>query len=201
MARYNRDILVPYLQDICALHFAELEVCAKMFETQKKIIQLRHGKKIEPPLEPKYEEEWDWFSSLVAGAGIFLIFGSIVCLFGSFIGEVPMALGFVLFILSMPMGIFLWMITGAPVQKAKKYNATLLEQYQEKLRIYRKSMSEIEKKNEEARKEIPSLERRLTYLSNERKKITKLLEQSYGAGVLPTQYRDIYAAVYLESTP
>lgn len=201
MAKYDRELLVTYLQDICSLHYAELEVACKMFEIQKKIIQLKHGREIEQPEEPEYEQEWDLISGVIAGAGMFLMIGPIVVLLGGLLmddlNSGQLGLVIVEMIIGIPLGWFLWNMFGAPVKQAQKSNAELYEQYLEDLSLYKKEKNKIQQEDEAARGKIPELENQLNYYSCERKKIAHLLKQSYSAGVLPTQYRDVYAATYL----
>ena len=201
VAKYDRELLVPYLQDVCSLHYAELEVACKMFEIQKKIIQLKHGREIEPPQEPEYEEEWNLISGTIAGAGVFLMVGPVVALlWGLLLDEFRNGqLGLVIaeIILGIPLGWFLWHMFGTPVKQAQRNNAERYEQYLADLRVYKNEKIRLEKEDEIARGRIPALESRLAYYSSERQKISNLLKLSYGAGVLPTQYRDVYAATYL----
>ena len=199
MAKYDRSFLVPYLQDICALHMAELEVGVKMFEVQRKILQIQHGREIDPPLEPDFAEEWNWLSALIVGIGLFFAGGSVLALISTIFegtsDEIRLSIGLVIF--CVPFGVFLWRKFGTPVMEAKKYNEALIVQYNEDMRQYRIALSNVEKANEERRREIPRYEKRLNYYSQERRRIAKLLEECYSAGVIPTQYRDVYAAVYL----
>ncbi len=83
MSKINREFLVPYLQDVCALYMADLEICAKMFGTQKEILISQRGEEIEPPAKPKHEESLGGFGCLVSGIGLFLLIAPIVCLFAS----------------------------------------------------------------------------------------------------------------------
>ncbi len=49
MAKYNREFLVPYLEDVCALHITDYFLAYKLYETQRQIIVFQHGEEIEPP--------------------------------------------------------------------------------------------------------------------------------------------------------
>ena len=201
MAKYDREFLVPYLQDVCALHYAELEVACKMFETKKQILQIKQGRKIEPPEEPIYEEEGDFFDRLFAGAGVLLMVMTAILLISGLLmedvtrGELGLAIG--LAIIGIPLGWFLWHIFGAPMKEAQKNNKVLYEQYQDNMTLYLRKKNIIEQENEIERQKIPGLEEKVNVYSAERGKIKSILEKAYSAAVLPTQYRDIYAATYL----
>lgn len=95
MAKVNREFLVPYLEDVCALYMADLKICAKLFEVRKEILILQYGEGIEE------------------------------------------------------------------------------------------------------RKRVPNLEKKMARLSIERNKIAETLSKVYAANIIPSYYRDMYAAVYL----
>ena len=64
MAKINREFLVPYLQDVCALYMADLKVCAQIFGLQKEMIQRKRGEAIDPPEEPVYEKTFSFLGAL-----------------------------------------------------------------------------------------------------------------------------------------
>ncbi len=37
MAKYNREFLVPYLEDVCALHITDYFLAYKLYETQRQM--------------------------------------------------------------------------------------------------------------------------------------------------------------------
>lgn len=200
MAKYSREFLVPYLEDLCALHFAELEVCAKMFEIQREIIKLRHGRELEPPEQPDKIEAWDFFSVLCAIAGGFLMGASPIVLIAALLGQagtMPIGMGVFLTMVSFGMGFFIWRLFVAPAIEASKYNDEAQQAYFKEKVLYKETKEKMEREDEELRKRIPALEKKLNFYSDERKKISKVLENAYAANVLPLQYRDIYAAIYL----
>lgn len=202
MAKFNREFLVPYLEDVCALYMADLEVCAKMFGVQKEILVLQHGEEIEPPAEPDHEEE-DGFLSFLGGVGIFLMLFSGLALAVWVLtpeegrGSMPFAFLFVMVVFLFLIGVFLWKFIGGPEREVRKYNEELDRQYEEAVRQYRIEKRKISDRNEEARKKIPDLEKQMGNLTNERKKIAKTLNAVYAANIIPSHYRDMYAAVYL----
>lgn len=200
MARYNREFLVPYLQDVCALHLAEMEVVHKMFEIQRNILDLKHGREINPPSKPDKEEAWGCFSVLCALAGGFEICAAPIVLIGSLtgnLGSMSVGAGFFLAIVGLITGVVIWRIFVTPAIQISKENDEKDQKFLENMAEYRKKKAVIQQEDEELRKQIPTLENELAYYSNERKKISILLKKAYGVNVLPTQYRDVYAAVYL----
>ena len=199
MAKYDRSFLVPYLQDICALHMAELEVGAKMFEVQRTILEIQHGKEIDPPTEPDFEEEWSVLSLLFAGVGLFLLVAPplmiLLAIGDGIVSNVLLSIGLTIFF--SPLGFFIWKAISVPIRDNRKVNEYLIAQHKEEMKKYRAAQEKLKIDNEERRKTIPRYEKQLEYYSNERKKIKSLIERCYRAGVIPTQYRDVYAAVYL----
>lgn len=202
MAKFNREFLVPYLEDVCALYMADLEVCAKMFGVQKEILVLQHGEEIEPPVEPEHEEYLGAIGSFLGGVGIVLMCAIFIPLMDLFIpenerGSAPFAFYIIFGAVSFLLGLFLWKSFGEPEREVRKNNEELDRQYEEAVRQYRVEKRKISERNEEARKKIPDLEKQMGNLSNERKKIAKTLDAVYAANIIPSHYRDMYAAVYL----
>ena len=77
MAKYNRDFLVPYLEDVCALYMCEEILLVRAFGVQKQIVVAEGGEKIDPPAYPNYEEKW-------TDGNIGGIFGSALFIIGAF---------------------------------------------------------------------------------------------------------------------
>lgn len=202
MAKFNREFLVPYLEDVCALYMADLEVCAKMFGVQKEILVLQHGEEIEPPAEPEHEEYLGAVGSFLGALGICMMCAITLPLIALLVpekerGSAPFAFYIILGVVCFLLGLFLWKYCGEPEREVRKNNEELDRQYEEAVRQYRIEKRKISDRNEEARKKIPDLEKQMGNLSNERKKIAKTLDAVYAANIIPSHYRDMYAAVYL----
>lgn len=198
MAKINREFLVPYLQDVCALYMADLKVCAQIFGLQKEIIQRKRGEAIDPPEEPVYEKTFSFLGAL----GIVLMCSPLLMLYYFSIpererGTAPIGVYIGIFSFFFLFGLFLYAVAGEPVRGAKKRNQELARQYEEAYQQYQIEERRITQQNEEARKEIPNLENQMNYFSSERKKITRTIEKVYAANIIPKRYRDVYAAMYL----
>lgn len=196
MAKYNREFLVPYLHDVCALHLADFELCGKMFKTQRQILQLNHGEELEPPEEPELEDAWNIITVPCAVIGGFELFGGGAITLGAIFRQIEPGFVF-LGLISVAIGLVIWKYLVSPAIYMSKVNEALIEQYQKDLVQYKIDLKQVERENDEARKRIPELERRLEAYSNERKKIGTVLKRVYSANVLPSQFRDMYSAVYL----
>lgn len=200
MAKYDRQFLVPYLQDVCALHMADKLLQEKVFQMQIEISNLQRGQEIKPPEAPELEKPWSSFNLIVGGmAGILLL--SPVVLMGTLLDPSTTAtqrkLAVVLTIMIVPMGCFLWAISAGQAIGAAKKNKAKEKEFRKNLYSYYEAKKEMEDERKAAGKEISKLEQRIGALEDERKKLAILLQEAYGANVLPTGYRDIYAAVYL----
>lgn len=198
MAKFNREFLVPYLEDVCALYMADMEICAKMFGAQKEIIVLQRGEELEPPAAPEHEEYFG-FLAFLGYVGIFLMCDAILIIISTIFdgwGKVPPTFGVIMIIVDFLMGLFLLFI-GKSEWKVKKYNRELDRQYKEAVRQHQQETEKLLIRNEEARKKIPDLEKQMENLSCERKRIAKTLNEVYAANIVPSHYRNMYAAVYL----
>ncbi len=200
MAKYNREFLVPYLEDVCALHITDYFLAYKLYETQRQIIVFQHGEEIEPPEKPQLEKFWGFFTVLIAAIGAFEFLGGIFILLGRNSGELTsMQASFAPFlgIAACLAGGIMLLFVIVPAIETKRENDMLLEQYMEDQREYLREKKEIDRRNQEGREKIPELQCAMSKFESERKKIAGLLAKAYGANVIPSRYRDIYAAVYL----
>ena len=189
MEKYDREFLIPYLQDICALYLADRVAAEKLLETRERVLRLKPGREIAPPEEPKS----DTVSVLLAGLGMFLLVGSpLAWLIPGRNGMSGIEMGFQVFVTAacLPLGWFFWKSYANPARQAVKSN------WARKTKC-RKKPGQKDGKTENEAAEISRLEEKMAFYTQERKKIERLLEKAYSANVLPIQYRDIYAAVYL----
>lgn len=200
MAKYDRQFLVPYLQDVCALHMADKLLQEKVFQKQIEISNLQRGQEIKPPKEPELEKPWNSFNLIVGGMAGMLLLSPLV-LVGTLLDPSTTAtqrkLAVVLTIMIVLMGFFLWRISAGQAIGAAKKNKAKEKEFRKNLYSYYEAKKEMEDERKAAGKEISQLEQRIGALEDERKKLAILLQEAYGANVLPNGYRDIYAAVYL----
>lgn len=83
----------------------------KMFERQNEIVKLRRGEKAQS--QPEYDEDVGRFISILGGAGLFMLFFSVLCLtllFAFEDGGGAMPFPFVIFfaMVDLPAGLNLW---------------------------------------------------------------------------------------------
>ncbi len=190
MAKYNRELLVPYLQSICALHLA-----------QKKITD--HNRQIQNNLKfeqnrlkdggVKYPEYPNINGEIGCGTIASLIFGTIAIICSLIGFTIPEAVGisfFTLFFGGLPFTVIPLLV----IISDKRANDELMNQYQIKIEETKKQRS---KNIDDASFYIPIYEKALQDGENEYHKLQELSQKLYSANIIPSQYRNVYAAVYL----
>ena len=190
MAKYNREFLVPYLQNVCALHLADKKIDNQLFPLMNRESRLISGvHPIDCPTKPKryksIEEDFSRGCALLGiGLGLFFIlislrdisFLTILGWFFVFCGAIC-AVGTLIMYL-----------------KSRK-------DYLKEMRWYKERLQ----KNEEAQRynarvrerELPQVQSAIKKWSRESGRVTSLLKEAYSVNIIPSRYRNIYAAVYL----
>lgn len=155
---------------------------------------------MEPPEEPELEDAWNILSVPAAGGGGFLIVAAPLLMLGALMGEagsMSAEVGIIFGIACFGIGFGLWRLLVTPAIRTSKLNQEISDQYWKDVEQYKNYKKIIAQEDEEARKKIPALERKIKFYTSEQKKISAILKDVYNANVLPLQYRDVYAAVYL----
>lgn len=201
MARYNRDFLVPYLHDLCALYLAERKLESNIANTMENIKSCSHEHWPKPPREPEGMSipGWVWFALIFGGfwivAGHFMVFEiiggdslrteqigfawtmSLFALF--FLGATPLYFG---------IREYRWEVEFD--KKHKRDYEILLERYAEDLK-------QAYLDNEHKANQLPILENQLREQKAELEKLRDVRRFVYGANIIPTHYRNFYATVFL----
>lgn len=190
MAKYNREFLVPYLQNICALHLADKKIDNQVFPLIRREKRLQSGvRPVDCPVKPtryeSMEEGLSWAGTIFAiGAGLlFRLIGkgdvNFLTLLGHFFCFCGMIFGVCALVMYM---------------KSKKEHQKALIRYKERLQEY----EEAQQYNAEIRKkELPRVQAAIKKWSWESGRVTCLLQDAYNVNIIPSRYRNIYAAVYL----
>lgn len=202
MAQYSREILVPYLQDICSLHLAERKLTNKIIHLEQTVKSLQVGKSNPLPKEPKetfaYRFVLPWL--VVALASVFLLIRFVIWSLSlpsyfqwsdswRLIFKLNHFGGIGVCIILVASGVFALVQALA----AQDNNVKLENQYRKDLYTYKMT----EEKNRLNRQRIPDLQNDISKYTTERNKVAALLRNAYSANIIPRQYRDIYPAVYL----
>ena len=193
MAKYDRDFLVPYIQNVCALEITRKKIDSVISSLNYTIYKNQEKMKPNEPVKMKYESESLTNGILRLGGGILLVCGALLLFMNLFIpkGQNPF-LGFSWFV-TIVGGAFFFVTTWIS-KEIDKNNEWIDEQYEMAVNRYESDC--IKAKNEAEQKNAP-LKKQLTMWNQELKQVNELLQNSYYANVIPGQYRNLYAAVYL----
>lgn len=198
MARYHRDFLVPYLQNICALHFAQERINQRYSVLENSEHNLVKGKHNPRPVAPEYTGFVTGGTVILVVLGVFLAFfgimGTVVIISNITKGYIEFNFGIifcVVFIAALGFACILGAIKGVVDRK---------QEYEDDYRRYTAALAKyekIEKANADARNNLPAVRREKQQCTQEFQRTDYLLKRVYDANVIPNRYRNIYAAVYL----
>lgn len=195
MARYNREFLVPYLHNICALYLV-MEKMTQMANYKEDVIEeYKNPPKMLPPTEPEYVSESIGGLGLV---GILMAAGSIMAMCNGQTSSYGMdsTLNGMCVIMCI-VGVILFIIGVDNSKQGANCNSTLQKQYEEEMDAYRQRLIRAEVVHQKNLQEIQRLENEVDMLDAQCDKAEEYLELLYSANVIPGKYRDMYAAVYL----
>ena len=191
MASYDRRVLIPYLQDVCA---AEM-LCRKLereiqlsSEEAYKYTSWANGKYDDPKAPASADYAVD-DSDTIGGIVALIVFGGPGLLLLQFL---PL-LGFA----GIAMGVFmLW--TQISDQREREAHAE--RRYNEAMEAHRRRVA-IQKSNRESipkwREEAKKWEDKGKNLEEKLREAKKLRSDTYSVNIIPSRYRSIHAAYYL----
>ncbi len=202
---YNREFLVPYLENVCALHLAERELDEMIEELNVKLKRIERGSLDETVHYKKSDINLFW-AILLSGISFVIAFFIARFYYNLIIEEgIGPVLGMTVIILG---GLLLY----GPTQGL---TATLLGAFAAGLILVPVTISqnkELDKQNkaetiraqnaketnERVRKEqLPVIETYIAQYSTDRDNVRSLMKEAYNVNIIPSRYRDIYTAVYL----
>lgn len=190
MARYDREFLVPYLEDICALHLSKQRlngmILASRDETSR--INLTALRSVTAPKLEKYKTDTD-------GVGLGGGFVGVLCL----LAVVPSVFAALIFDMSILIVSLILLVIGMTMSSRYRdakdvVNAEIKERNDEKEREH--ALAEMAALIA-VKPQVEAVERRIKVYEEEIRKVDMLLEQLYSVNVIPRWYRDLYPAVYL----
>ncbi len=187
MARYNREFLIPYLQNICALYQARRKIDWTYNQCWNEVRQLEQEPR---PVAPYFEK-----SQLGCGTYLLLLaslfFG--FCTLGyscesTGVGE----FGFVSIIFLIVALVCGYLFYGYFRGNADD-NKRREEEYHRQVVEYPRLLRE----KEQRASRIPTLRAQMEQLETEAKRVDALIQELYSVNIIPSRYRDIYGAFYL----
>lgn len=190
MAKYDREFLVQYLQDIYALYLAENRLKTTQRQAEYKIARCQENQKQQPQKPQRRDAEtpgcgpYYWTGSAVFSFLIYFIVGdassisftAVLMLLTAIVSTLFAVIGFL---------------------ACREQNESNEAAYQRDLYNYNQALAEYQKIEEQNARNLPALSNTLTQCRQERERIAALLEQVYNVNVIPGRYRDVYAIAYL----
>lgn len=196
MARMNREILVPYLQDVCALHLAKKKYQDKIAALHAEAGEIRTRAVLaRPPMQKKESGSVYLLCAFLGGCAAAL--GLLIGIPGVLIEEIGLGSGGLgnfgsnLFV----GGIIVACVCGLLHLVSTPFKNDRIDQKNQQELQNWALQSAKRKANAEAQcdkisNEISGIERQISVIDG-------LLARVYSANLIPSRYRDIYAAVYL----
>ena len=202
MATYDREILVPYLQNVCSLQLLKKRLedekaHIESFIAEQKVLA-QQGTTPDVPQPRHVSASGGWIPLILLGILLFGMFSG-YSLISFFVllqelsaGDLIMLLIFqaigivsLIFLVIKPIGYF------ANAKRLNKYNQ---EEY---LKASRRAAEAQEEEKAAARKKIQNAGRSLGICKDRLEEVEKQLQQVYSANIIPKTYRNIYASIYL----
>lgn len=189
MSKIDREFLVPYLRDVCALYMAERKLNEKIATITNEINERSPEYYVEAPEEPKKES----LGCLPWGFCIFMIGVPVLALVNDAVPagvDVLMGIGIIIGVIALIKSIIEALeVSEQNEARRKNYELDLIE--------YKKEVDRVDKLNKNNKALIPSLKVEKRLYTDELKKVKELREKIYNVNIIPTHYRNIYAAYYL----
>lgn len=202
MAQYEREFLVPYVEDICALYMCENVLVREVNKTRREINEITAQPAIRGPERPVCEEPWEknkgkviW-SIIVILAAIWIIstdpgYGGPLERMGREVINIASGLAAVVSVIVMIASI-------ADASSTKRFNDSVWAEYEEEVSIFKIKWNAAMTAKEKKRREVlPYVEAENKKYSNDLKECRNLRRKLYSADVIPTKYRNEYAVMYL----
>lgn len=189
MANYNREILVPYLRDVCSVEMLCQKLERDTESCQYRIKRNRENRNRKTVAEHK-PTIWEYLvlPVLCFGAGAFVFFVGLKWLMAEKL------LGIILFL-----PVF---CSGAVVcvWKGIKFLYEAPDEYRWAKDKYKKAVefnNQVERERPILDENVKRNERQLLTLKNNLQNAKQLRQRVYGVNIIPSRYRNVYAAYYL----
>lgn len=195
MANYDRNILVPYLQDVCCSELLCSKLQREIQNCEQEIQKLTSWINWKPN-EPKRPYPSAFDSDKSGGYAYIVIWGVIPVLIGLFVASLG-GEGYIFLILSLAFGLFCGSLGYSEVKELENRDE---KRYEEALEYYNQTIA----RNEQHKKTVPQWKwerenqrNRLAMLNQQLADAQKLRAGVYSVNVIPSRYRNIHVAYYL----
>ncbi len=182
MAKYEREFLVPYLMNLCSLELAHRKLSEREYVLDGQAGRLRDGIRFAKKPQAPFIER--------------------LPLFWVVMGCITFVMSFLMFSLELN-GLGWFFIIGGIAEGSIGYGqiTEVKESNARKQCTYNREMAEYneaQRKNDtDKRTKLPAALDELRRCQLEKRKVTETLQRAYGINVIPMQYRNIYASVFL----
>lgn len=193
MAKFNREFLVPYLRDVCAVELQINRLIKQRDNIKSQICGIEYREAEEEPILKQAKIGQGWIKAFLGVWIGFTIVMIIPACFAAFVysnRSGAIAYLIVPLIFAFPVGLISWLYS---LRRKNKRNQQYQMEYQQALFTYEQAM----RKEAIVVNSLPNLRQRLNGCTVEIHKAQQLRNKLYSANVIPVQYRNIYASVYL----
>lgn len=193
MTLFNREFLVPYLHDICSLYLAQEKLKTKYNHLSRMVGNIDKYSNLHKPQKNSVQDHSMSYLGFFLSI-LLLILGGAFLLVGKYgQGSNPERLidpGFAVLMA----GAAIFLLTSLTIVNAKKEAQIADEKFRHETEVYER---EVSKENQQKRIQIARIEQERKQLYSEINKLERLIQKSFSVNVIPRQYRNIYASVYL----
>lgn len=192
MAGWNRDFLMPYLQNVCSLHLVLRKIEQKMRKINYLIFEAENGPAVEPPQRRECVSEKNRVYYTLTAVGCAVTAFCVMFLLLNILGETRF--GLIWTAAGIVLGVLLLVLPQLLANHRQKINFRIDAEYTRAYEQYRQAVEEAE---ERRAKTVAKLKQRLQELEQQNKQADSLLQMAYAVDLIPMAYRNIYYAVYL----
>lgn len=191
MAKYDRDFLVPYLEDICTLQLSKKKL-EKMISTAKQEISNINYEalsKVDKPQYEQYKGDRDLTGVGMILLGCFLLLFSLILFFASFGAKTPLAMLFPFLV----GGVGIYIEFRGLTAKSRENDEIQIRNEQKEKDHNIAEMAALVL----AEPKVNAVKSRINQYKAEIDHVDTLLNTLYNINIIPSWYRDLYPAVYL----
>lgn len=187
MARYNRDLLVPYLKSVCTLHLAKKRLEDRRYELEMHAERLEKGTYNPKPGHAAREEiSLGAFAAIIV-ALILALLNTVAGIGNVFWGSAEIGLT------NLIMSLVFWIPLIIYFLYLKKKNKDNDKKHEADMERY----GQLLQQNEQSKKKAISVRNEARMCQQECNRIESVLNKVYSANIIPSYYRNIYVSVYL----
>lgn len=194
MAKYDRRILIPYLEDVCSMEMLCKRLARDLQNHEGRVYQLSNyvNSNVVKPVQPVRAMYVPEFSGISTGLLVFAVLSVLCSILLMATNVVPMV-GVLLLVGAAIEGYMGYSLkTDAENSNQEKYNADIKE-YNEARKYY----DEYWRTLPQYRQQLASEQNYVSNLKRQLKMAESLRDDVYGVNIIASKYRNIHVAYYL----